>query len=86
MTVNEAAAELGRIRQACEDLGADQEMTTLVLASHRRDRSLLDVMVADGGDLVGYVRHKIAVWEAILTDPPDDPTILAFHPEARPTG
>jgi hypothetical protein len=56
-------------------------MTAVVLASHRHDRSLLDVMVADGGDLLDYVRHKLAIWEAIFTDPPDDPTILAFSTE-----
>ncbi len=87
MTSNRATAgEIRRIRKACEALECDEEMTALVLASHRHDRSLLDIMVADGGDLVGYVRHKIAIWEAILADPCDEPTILAFHAEPRPTG
>ncbi len=80
MTFNKVAAqEIRRIRQACKDLGADEEMTALVVAAHRYDRSLLDVMVAGGGDLLGYVRHRLAIWEAILTDSPDDPTALASH-------
>lgn len=80
MTSNEAAAkERRRIRQACEDLGADEEMTALVLESHRYNRTLLDVMVADGGDLLGYVRRKLAIWEAIFTDSPDDAIVLPCH-------
>jgi hypothetical protein len=78
MIVNEAAAdELRQIRQACHDLGADEEMTALVMASHRHDRTRLDVMLADGSDLMGYVRHKLAIWEAILTDTSDDPIASA---------
>jgi hypothetical protein len=60
--------ELARIRTVCAELGADEEMTALVLASHRHDRTLLDVIVANGGDLRGYVRHKLAIWEAILAE------------------
>lgn len=68
MIRNEAAEEeLAQIRQACEELGADEEMTGLVLGSHRYNRTLLDTMRADGGDLLGYVRHKLAIWEAIFT-------------------
>src|SRR5689334_17309998 len=37
--------ELERVRKACEDSGADEEMTDLVLASHRHDRPPLDVVV-----------------------------------------
>jgi hypothetical protein len=59
-------AELARIRGICGELGADAEMTVLVLASHRHDRGLLDVMLSEGGDLRDYVRRKLAIWEAIL--------------------
>jgi len=50
------------------DLGADEEMTKLVLASHCQNRTLLDDMVANGDDLRDYVRHKLAIWEAILNE------------------
>jgi hypothetical protein len=60
--------ELAQIRRACVDLGADQEMTELVLASHLHDPSLLDVMVANGDDLRGYVQRKLATWEAIFSE------------------
>ena len=50
------------------ELGADQEMTELVLASHRHDRTLLAVMVANGDDLRGYVQYKLAIWEAIFNE------------------
>ena len=87
MTFNKVAAkEIRRIRQACKDLGADEEMTALVLASHRYDRSQWDVMVAAGGDLLEYVRHKLAIWEAIFTDSPDGPTALAYHSDHERTG
>ncbi len=86
MIVNESTAdELRRIRQACHDLDADEEMTALVMASHRHDRTLLDAMVADGGDLMGYVRHKLAIWETILTDTPDDPSARACQSDPRQT-
>jgi hypothetical protein len=49
-------------------LGADEEMTKLVLASHCQNRTLLDDMVANGDDLRDYVRHKLAIWEAILNE------------------
>ena len=55
------ATALKRIRRACVDLGADEEMTELVLASHRHDRTLLDVMVANGDDLRDYVQYKLAI-------------------------
>ena len=48
------------------DLGADDEMTELVLASHRHDRTLLDVMLGNGDDLRDYVQYKLAIWEAIF--------------------
>ena len=48
--------------------GADLEMTELVLASHRHDRTLLDVMVADGQDLRDYVQRKLATWEGIFNE------------------
>ncbi len=60
--------EFAQIRRACVDMGADREMTELVLASHAHDRSLLDVMVANGDDLRGYVQHKLAIWEAIFKE------------------
>jgi hypothetical protein len=56
------------VRSACEELGADEEMTALVLASHRHDPEALDVQVAAGGDLLGYVRSKVARWEAIFEE------------------
>jgi Protein of unknown function (DUF1571) len=69
MTTDQAAAdEFERIRGACADLGADEEMTKLVLASHRHDRTPLDVMVANGDDLRDYVQYKLAIWEAIFND------------------
>ena len=69
MTTDDATGdELERVRRACVDLGADEEMTELVLASHRHDRTLLDVMVADGDDLRDYVRYKLAIWEAIFNE------------------
>ncbi len=60
--------EFAQIRRTCVDLGADQEMTELVLASHLHDPTLLDVMVANGDDLRGYVQHKLAIWEAIFKE------------------
>jgi hypothetical protein len=75
MTTNRLALdEFQRIRQACLDLGADEEMTALVLASHRYNRALLDVMVANGRDLLDYVRHKLAVWESIFAESPAEAT------------
>ena len=69
MTTDDATGdELERVRGTCVDLGADEEMTELVLASHRHDRTLLDVMVANGDDLRDYVQHKLAVWEAIFNE------------------
>ncbi len=65
--------EFGRIRRACVDLGADQELTELVLASHRHDRTLLDVMVANGDDLRDYVQYKLAIWEAIFNENEERP-------------
>ena len=67
--------ELKRIRRACVELGADQEMTELVLASHRHDRTLLDVMTANGNDLRDYVQHKLAVWEAIFDEQEERPPL-----------
>ena len=62
----EKEAEL--VRSACEALGADEEMTALVLASHRHAPEALDALVAGGGDLLGYVRSKVALWEAIFEE------------------
>lgn len=56
------------VHSACEELGADEEMTGLVLASHRHDPEALDTLVAEGGDILGYVRSKMARWEAIFTE------------------
>jgi hypothetical protein len=67
-TDNATDDELERVRKTCVDLGADEEMTELVLASHRRDRTLLEVMVADGDDLRDYVQYKLGVWEAIFDE------------------
>ena len=69
MTTDDATGgELERVRRACVDLGADEEMTELVLASHCHDRTLLDVMTAAGDDLRDYARHKLAIWEAIFNE------------------
>lgn len=67
-TDDETGDELERVRRACVELGADNEMTELVLASHCHDRTLLDVMMADGADLREYARYKLAIWEAILNE------------------
>ena len=69
MTTDDATGgEFERVRRACVDLGADEEMTELVLASHCHDRTLLDVMTAAGDDLRDYVQHKLAIWEAIFNE------------------
>jgi hypothetical protein len=81
-----AQDEFRRIRQACHDLGADEEMTALVLESHRYDRTRLDIMVAAGSDLLGYVRHRLAVWETILGDSPDDPGPRARQNDRNSSG
>jgi hypothetical protein len=62
----EKEAEL--VRSACEELGTDDEMTALVLASHHHAPEALDALVAEGGDLLGYVRSKVALWEAIFEE------------------
>ena len=69
--------EFERIRRACVDLGADEEMTELVLASHCQNRTLLDDMVANGDDLRDYVQYKLAIWEAILNE--DEMSTLLLH-------
>jgi len=67
MAIDDATEhELAQIRATCGELGADEEMTELVLASHRHDRALLDVLLGEGGDLRNYVQHKLAIWEAIF--------------------
>jgi hypothetical protein len=63
---SEKKAEL--VRTACEELGADEEMTGLVLASHRHDPEALGTLLAEGGDLLDYVRSKVARWEAIFKE------------------
>ena len=79
MTTDDATGdELERIRRACVELGADEEMTELVLASHRHDRTLLDVMLANGDDLRDYVRYKLAIWEAIFNEP-EECTLLSLN-------
>ena len=79
-----AAKEIRQIRLACKALGADEEMTDLVVASHIHDRSALDVMVAEGDDLLGYVRYKLGVWKAIFADSPDAPAVLDCHMDDKP--
>ena len=64
--MRERVAEL--IRSACEKMGADEEMTALVVASHRYNPEALDALMADGGDLLGYVRSKMARWKAIFEE------------------
>ena len=84
MTTDDATGgELERVRRACVDLGADEEMTELVLASHCHDRTLLDVMTAAGDDLRDYVRHKLAIWEAIFNE---DEEPLRIGPDAARSG
>ena len=65
--------EAKQVRSACEELGADEEMTALVLASHRRDPEALDALMAEGDTLLGYVRSKLALWEAILEEDDEKP-------------
>jgi hypothetical protein len=43
-------------------------MTELVLASHAHDRTLLDVMLANGDSLRDYVQCKLTVWERIFNE------------------
>jgi hypothetical protein len=70
--------ELERIRRACEELGTDEEMTELVLAALRHDRTLLDVMVANGEGVRDYVRKRVAMWEAIFNED-EECTLLSLH-------
>jgi hypothetical protein len=60
--------ELELIRRACVHLGADLEMTELVLASHAHDRALLDIMLANGDSLRDYVQCNLTVWGGIFND------------------
>jgi hypothetical protein len=53
--------ELELIRRARVHLGADLEMTELVLASHSHDRTLLDVMLANADSLRDYMQCKLAI-------------------------
>ena len=85
MTTDDATGdEFERVRRACVDLGADEEMTELVLASHRHDRTLLDVMVANGDDLRDYVQHKLAIWEAIFNEHEEPPALAQRSGRHRP--
>jgi hypothetical protein len=86
MSFNKVATnELRRVRHACEDMGADDEMTALVLASHRHDRTLLDRFLADGGNLLDYVRYKLGIWEAIFADLPDEPSAFPCQSDDQRT-
>ena len=79
MDLQEAVTEeLRQIGEACERLGADEEMTALVVASHRYNRTPLDLIRTSGGDLLGYVRRRLATWEAIFT------ASLVDHTEVPP--
>ena len=40
-------------------------------------------MVAAGGDMLGYVRYKLGIWEAIFADLPDDPAVLDCHGDSQ---
>ncbi len=42
-------------------------------------------MVASGGDLLGYVRYKLGIWEAIFADSPDAPAVLDCHSSDKRT-
>ncbi len=69
LIIREAAEdELERVRDACRGLGVDDELTELVLAAYRHDRTLLDVVLADGGDLRDYVQDEVAIWKAIFDE------------------
>jgi hypothetical protein len=70
--------ELERVRESCANLGADDEMTALVLASHRHDRSFLEVVLAEGGNLQDYVRLKLAIWDEIFGE--ESPIIRSATP------
>ncbi len=84
MTTDDATGdELERVRGTCVDLGADEEMTELVLASHRHDRTHLDVMVANGDDLRDYVQYKLAIWEAIFNEHEQRPLLSQNGVAAR---
>jgi hypothetical protein len=63
-----AEDELEQVRNVCRSLGVDDEMTELVLAAHRYDRTLLDVVQAGGGDLRDYVQSKLAIWKAVFDE------------------
>ncbi len=63
-----AEDELERVRDACRGLGVDDEMTELIVAAHRHDPTLLDVVLVGGGDVRDYVQNKLAVWKAILDE------------------
>jgi hypothetical protein len=65
---DELEDELERVRSTCEELGADQEMTELVLASHRHNPAPLAAVVSAGGGVRDYVEQKLAIWEAIFAE------------------
>jgi hypothetical protein len=65
---DEMEDELERVRRTCEDLGADQEMTELVLASHCHNPAPLGAAVSAGGGVRDYVEGKLAIWEAIFRE------------------
>ncbi len=82
-----STGELRRLRDACNDLGVDEEMTDLVIASHRHDRSALDRFLSDGRGVHGYVGHMIGKWETILSGSLDNVRTLICHSDAeRATG
>jgi hypothetical protein len=60
--------ELKTIREVCENLGVDEDMTSLVLGSHRYNRGPLDNVLTDGGELIDYVLKKMAIWKAIFNE------------------
>ena len=70
MSFDERAREMNAelVRSAREELGTNEEMTRLVLSSHRHDPEALDALIAEGGELLGYVRSKLARWEAIFQE------------------
>jgi hypothetical protein len=56
-------------------------MTALVMASHRHDRSFLEVVLAEGGNLQDYVRLKLAIWDEIFGE--ETPIIPSATPPGR---
>jgi hypothetical protein len=64
-----AQEEVEQIREACAELGSDEEMTALILSSYRRDRTLPILETDDHENVREYVCRKLAVWKNIFESP-----------------